>query len=64
MTALPTHLFELDPSGHAGHRGETPCHACPCRHCTVPFGNRVHTPPDTREAQAEHLRRIGEDDDL
>lgn len=58
---LATHLFELDPVGHAGHRGEQPCRACPCKHCPVQYGNRVHEVPDTAEAQAEHLRRIGGD---
>ncbi|MEU7771252.1 hypothetical protein AB0C44_07990 [Micromonospora taraxaci] len=29
--------------------------------CPLPRGNRVHELPDTTEAQAEHLRRIGDD---
>ncbi|WKU07984.1 hypothetical protein [Micromonospora sp. HUAS LYJ1] len=61
--ALATHLFELDPVGHADHHGEEPCPRCPCRRCPLPHGNRSHQVPDTTDAQAEHLRRIGEDQD-
>ena len=59
---MKPHLFELDLAGHATHRGAPPCRACPCKRCPLPFGNAVHTLPDTSAAQAEHLRRIGEDD--
>lgn len=58
MKQLATHLYELDQAAHADHRGERPC-----KHCPLPRGNRVHNVPDTAEAQAEHLRRIGEDQD-
>jgi len=59
--ALATHLFVLDPIGHAGHRGEGACATCPCKRCPLPHANRVHELPDTTEAQAAHLRRIGDD---
>ncbi|MFG1776638.1 hypothetical protein ACGFIG_09435 [Micromonospora sp. NPDC049048] len=60
---ITTHLFVLDATEHAGHRGETPCPWCPCQACPLPAGNRVHDLPDAPDAQAEHRRRIGDEDD-
>lgn len=59
---IATHLYELDPVSHADHRGEPPCPRCPCKRCPVPYANRAHELPDTSEAQAEYLRRIGEEE--
>ena len=56
-----SHLFVPDPIGHANHTGPVPCRWCPCQDCPLPFANQVHELPDTAEAQAEHLRRIGDD---
>ncbi|MGW1059325.1 hypothetical protein [Micromonospora rubida] len=53
---LAPHLYAPDRDAAPGYRDELPCRACP-----LPKGNRVHTVPDTAEAQAEHLRRIGGD---
>lgn len=50
------HPYEADLTAHADHRGERPCVRCP-----LPRGNRVHEVPDTSEAQAEQLRRIGDE---
>lgn len=50
------HLYEADLTAHADHRGERPCRKCP-----LPKGNRVHDVPDTTDAQAEQIRRIGGD---
>lgn len=58
---MKTHLYELDPTAHADHREPAPCPRCLCKRCPLPHGNRAHTLPDTADAQAEHLRRIGDD---
>ena len=54
---IAVHLYEPDRTARPDHRGIRPC-----AHCPLPKGNRVHKAPDTSEAQAEHLRRIGEED--
>lgn len=54
---IAVHLYEPDRTARPDHRG-----ARPCVHCPLPRKNRVHEVPDTSEAQAEHLRRIGEED--
>ena len=51
------HVFEPDRDIPADHRGQRPCRPP----CGLPRANRVHQLPDTAEAQAEHLRRIGDD---
>lgn len=56
MSRLSPHLYEPDRAARPDHRG-----ARPCLHCPLPKANQVHELPDTAEAQAEHLRRIGDD---
>ncbi|TDC48844.1 hypothetical protein E1258_27615 [Micromonospora sp. KC207] len=59
MTArqLTPHLYQPDGDLPADHTGDQPCT------CHLPRRHARHTVPDTADAQAEHLRRIGEDQD-
>lgn len=53
------HRYEPDGTARPDHRGVRPC-----LHCPLPKGNRVHDEKAVAEreaAQAEHLRRIGDD---
>lgn len=52
-----SHVYEADRDIPADHRGQRPCRPP----CGLPRQNRVHELPDTTEAQAAHLRRIGDD---
>ncbi|MEU5668978.1 hypothetical protein ABZ749_01145 [Micromonospora sp. NPDC047753] len=54
--SITTHLYEPDRAAYPDHQGVRPC-----LHCPLPKANRAHTLPDTADAQAEHLRRIGDD---
>jgi len=59
--ALAPHLYEPDRDAPPDHRDRLPCRRCP-----LPAGNRVHDETAVAQidaAQAEHLRRIGEDQD-
>lgn len=57
MTTRPsTHPYQADPDAPADWKGEQPCT------CGLPSANQAHDLPDVPE-QAEHRRRIGEDDD-
>ncbi|MGC4769228.1 hypothetical protein ACLQ25_09635 [Micromonospora sp. DT44] len=51
------HLYEADRDIPPDHKGQRPCRPP----CGLPRANRVHELPDTTEAQAAHLRRIGDD---
>jgi hypothetical protein len=53
------HLFDLDPDVPADHLGRA---FCRCGVVRLP-GDPRHTPPDTADAQAAHLRWAGERED-
>ena len=53
---VATHIYRADLTARPDHRGRRPCRDCP-----LPEANRVHQVPDTADAQAEQLRRIGGD---
>lgn len=51
-----THLYTADQAAPADRTGVRPCR------CGLPARNTVHAPAaDVDQAQAEHLRRIGND---
>lgn len=49
------HVYRPSPDDPGDHHGNRRCT------CGLPKSNSCHQLPDTGPAQAEHLRRIGED---